>query len=162
MLITWNFLIENWLNIIVWYFVVGFVAEVFFWTRYLFLSARSLKEVRSSLLPRINKKEELEARVEITLSENELYALRKAPGFGLGKRRTNLARQSEVSDALNWIENNPPNFSLSRATGQTTLWPLFMVSEGFGLIEDSVAAVWKKAKSAIRFVSKKLWEQIVK
>ena len=159
MLSIWNFLVENWFVIIAWYFVAGFVAEVFFWTRYLFLSARSLKKIRSSLLPRI---EELEGRIEITLSEDELYALRKVPGFGLGKRRTNLARQSEVSDALSWMENNPPNFSLSRATGQTTLWPLFMVSQGFGLIEDSVAAVWKKAKSAIRFVSKKLWTQIVK
>jgi hypothetical protein len=159
MLSIWNFLVENWFVIIAWYFATGFVAEVFFWTRYLFLSARSLKKIRSSLLPRI---EELEGRIEITLSENELYALRKAPGFGLGKRRTNLAKQSEVSDALSWMENNPPNFSLSRATGQTTLWPLFMVSQGFGLIEDSVAAVWKKAKSAIRFVSKKLWTQIVK
>jgi hypothetical protein len=157
MLSIWNFIVANWLTIISYYFAIGFVAEAFFWTRYLFLSARNLKQARSSLLAKINK---VEVGSEIIPSQYEMNVLYKAKAFVSGM--TNVVSTSKVLDALDWIEKNPPNFSLSRATGQTILWPIFMTVEGWGLIEDSVKATWKKAKGAINFVSAKLWSHIVK
>lgn len=156
-----SFVAENWALIVAWYFVIGFVSEVFFWVKYLFKKRDVLKELKILLLAEIKKARDRGPEFnELYINEDLKWLLRKTPQFK--DCASGFYCEDRILESLEWLDKNPPNFSLSRASGQTVLWPIFLIVDGLDVVDRSVRAIWGFANNGIRFVTLKLWTQLVK
>jgi len=156
-----SFVAENWPQIVVWYFLIGFASEVFFWVKYLFKKRDILKELKSLLLAEIKKARDSGSESNgVYINEDLKWILRKTPQFK--DCAQGFYCEDKILDSLEWLDKNPPNFSLSRASGETVLWPIFLMTNGFDVAEGLVRAIWGVLNNGIRFVTLKLWELIVK